>query len=378
MKRAVPSLLRSMNSTAVLKALIDKPGMSRARLARELNISPPTIIEIVNKLIDKKIVREVGRCVSIGRPASELGIDTNAGQIVCLDVGGTNIRAARFNLHKQLMEFRKTKTANSSREAVIAQIVETVKELLIPSVSYASVVVGIPGYVVNGTVSGAPNLPDWNEVSLHTELYHRLGIPIAIENDVNLAALGEARFGIAKEVRNVVFLSLGTGIGAGIVIDGHLMRGSVGAAGEIAFMLTGLDDLDKSFGTVGAFETATNMRALSRYWSDLTESSAEPAEVVEEARQGNTKALSAIERWTQYLGIGVVAIGAILNPDVIVIGGGGSNAFDLIAERLRTYVKTHLPSAPVIAKTQLGDEAALWGGVSIGIELLIDHLTQAD
>lgn len=373
-----PSLLRTLNSSALLTELLDRGPQSRAELSRSLGISVPTVLEIVSDLLKRGIVIERdAHQIPRGRPAQDIGMKADAAQIICLDVGGTNIKAGRFNFNKEMVEFAIQPTPKTSRDAVVEKIVELIEGLTVPSIPNCSIVVGAPGFVRDGVVAEAANLPDWVDVPLQSILSNRFHVPVVVENDVNLAVLGEANFGIASGHDNVVFIGIGSGIGAGILVERKLLRGARGAGGEIAFIVPQIESLTESYGGNGALETLAATSKICKYWNETTgETITDPLVVVNAARSGSSVARHVIHRWAQYIGIGMVALSAILNPEIIVIGGGGGHTFDLIEHQLQTYLKTHLPFPPIVAQTALDDRVALWGGLTLGLDVIIEDLTQ--
>lgn len=375
MSRNHPGLLRFRNARAVLQALLRTRDLSRADLARELSISRPTVLDIVDRFVDEGVVREVGVNASGGRPAVALSVAADAAEIMAVDLGGTSVRLGRFDLEGSLVERVKVPTDKRSRQSVLDQLTEMVETHQEDSTNVRALVVGAPGYVRDGVVCDAPNLPDWQDVPLRAELERRLRIPVVVENDVDLAAVGEAQHGAARGRSHAVFLSLGTGIGAGIVQDGRLMRGTAGAAGEVAFLIPGIEDLDRSYGGQGALETRASMRALPGYLpagSRLHGDS--PEAIVAAAHAGDSSALAAVDTWASYVAVGTIALGAICNPDMVVLGGAGANAFDLIEARVTAALNRHLPVPPALCVTELGDDAALWGGLVLGRARVVDHL----
>jgi glucokinase len=375
MSRNRPGLLRFRNARAVLLALLRSRDLSRADLARELSISRPTVLDIVDRFVDDGVVREVGVNASGGRPGIALSIASDAAEIMAVDLGGTSVRLGRFDLGGTLVERVKVATDKRTRQSVLDQLCDLVTTHRSLETGIRCLVVGAPGYVQDGVVCDAPNLPDWHDVPLRTELEERLKIPVIVENDVDLAAIGEGHHGAARGCSHVVFLSLGTGIGCGIVVDGKLNRGAAGAAGEIAFLVPGVAELDTSYGGQGALETLASMQALPGYLpaGSILEGVG-PEAIVSAAHTGDPDALHAVHTWAGYVALGTIALGAICNPEVIVIGGAGAYAYDLIEERLRSAVRRHLPASPRLAATELGDDVALWGGMVLGRDRVVERL----
>ncbi|WAH38723.1 ROK family transcriptional regulator [Alicyclobacillus dauci] len=377
--RGHPSLLRTLNAQGVLKELLTHGELSRPELARRLGLSMPTILDVVSGLIQDGVVTErPSPSTPRGRPAQVLSVAEDAAQIICLDVGGTNIKAGRFNFKRQLMDATSMQTNTTTRTAVLDEIASIVDELMLPNVPNTSIVIGAPGFVRDGIVIEAANLPDWNDVPLQSILEQRFGVPVAVENDVNLAVLGETHNGVAAGLQNVVFFAVSTGLGAGILVDGQLVRGFKGAGGELAFIVPDTDKLAESYGANGALESFAATKHLCRYWNEITgQNVTDPAIVANEARNGSPQAKQVFDQWAKYLGVGVVSLASVLNPEMIVIGGGGAYSFDLIEEQLNTYLKRHLPFPPKLEKSALHDKVALWGGSIIGLDLVVQQLTQS-
>lgn len=369
-----PGLLRFRNARAVLLALLRGRRLSRADLARELSISRPTVLDIVDRFVENGVLTEVGTNASGGRPGVALSVAADAGEIVAIDLGGSSVRLGRFDLHGTLLDRLKVPTDTSSRDAVLDQIAA-----LVAGHSRAgrerTLVIGAPGYVRDGVVCDAPNLPEWHDVPLRADLERRLGVPVIVENDVDLAAVGESRHGVGRDHRNLVFLSLGTGLGCGIVLNGRLVRGAAGAAGEIGFLVPGVTELEGDFGANGALETLAAMPALVGHLpAGSAHAGTSPEEVIAAARAGDRDAREAVRVWARYVALGVLALGAICNPGVVVIGGAGMHAFDLLEGPLTDAMHRHLPAPPALARTALGDDAALWGGLALGRERVVEVL----
>ncbi|WAH38354.1 ROK family transcriptional regulator [Alicyclobacillus dauci] len=371
-----PSLLRRLNVKEVLTEILNGGELSQRELAARLGSE---VMDVVGGLIhDGMVTERPSLSTPHGRREQILSVDADAAQAICLDVGGTNIKAGRFNFKRQLMLSTSEPTNKPTREAVLDQISSIVDGLMLPNVPSTSIVIGAPGFVRDGVVIEAANLPDWNDVPLQSILEQRFGVPVAVENDVNLAVLGEAYNGVAAGLQNVVFFAVSTGLGAGILADGQLVRGFKGAGGELAFIVPDTDKLAMSYDANGALESFAATKHLCRYWNEITgQNVTDPAVVAHAARNGSPQAKLAFDKWAQYLGIGVVSLASILNPEMIVMGGGGAHSFDFIEEQLRAYLKAHLPFPPKLEKSALDDKVALWGGSIIGLDLVVKRLTES-
>lgn len=375
-----PQELRPWNAEAVLQSVLRRPSVSRADVARELRMSQPTVLDIVDRFIAGGVLREVGTNSSGGRPGVALDIVAEAARVIAVDLGGTYVRVGVFGFDRRLAHSTRLETDTTSREAVLRQIVDQVQQARsfdrASDRSFHCLVVGAPGYVRDGTVLDAPNLPDWIDVPLQHYLELELGIPVIVENDVDLAAVGEAHYGAGRDCADIACVAIGTGFGAGIIANKKLVRGMTGAAGEAAFIVPGPELLDRSFGRTGALETFAAMAALPRHAPEGSAlQSASPTEIIAAARRHEDEATATLYAWTRYVAIGLIAIGAICNPETIVIGGGGGvGAYDLIEGQLIRYLQSHLPVPPRLACAQLGDEATLWGSLVLGLGAAVTHL----
>src|SRR3954449_9544771 len=241
--KGTPALLRTLNQGALMQQLRDRGPVSRAQLARDTGLSKPTVSQALAELETAGLVRSVGLAApSRGRTALLYEPDPTAGYVVGIDIGRAWIRVAVADLAGTILA--RSDTPNRARTA--AAVVRTVAREARAAVKHAGVgwrrvvhtVVGSPGVFdpATGRLWHAPNLPDWSKPGLADELRAALSPSTAIDNDANLAAVGERDFGRGRDARSFVYLELGTGLGVGIVIDGELYRGARGAAGEVGYI----------------------------------------------------------------------------------------------------------------------------------------------
>src|SRR3954452_16796408 len=241
--KGTPAMLRTLNQGALLQHLRQRAPLPRAQLARDTALSNPTVSQALADLEDAGLVRPVGPAApSRGRTAMLDEPDPTAGYVLGIDIGRAWIRMAVADLAGLIMARSDTPNRARTAGAVVrttareARVV--VKRAGIPWKRVVHTVVGSPGVFdpVTGRLWHAPNLPDWSKPGLADELRDALTPSTAIENDGNLAAVGERDFGGGREGRSFVYVELGTGLGAGVVIDGELWRGSRGAAGEVGYI----------------------------------------------------------------------------------------------------------------------------------------------
>src|SRR3954464_10317408 len=241
--KATPALLRTLNQGALIQRLRSDGPLSRAQPARDTGMSKPTVSQALAEVESAGLVRPVGPAApSRGRTALLYEPDPTAGYVVGIDIGRAWIRVAVADLAGRIIARSDTpnraRTAAAVVRAVAREARATVKRADVGWKRVVHTVVGSPGVFdpTTGRLWHAPNLPDWSKPGLADELRNALTPSTAIDNDANLAAVGERDFGRGREARSFVYVELGTGLGVGIVIDGEIHRGARGAAGEVGYI----------------------------------------------------------------------------------------------------------------------------------------------
>ncbi|MDD5557327.1 MAG: ROK family protein [bacterium] len=237
--------------------------------------------------------------------------------------------------------------------------------------SVAGAGVGCPGCVDagRGILHLSPNLPLWTDVPVRRFMERRLGLPCAVDNDVNMTALGEFRHGAARGMRHVLCITLGTGVGGGLIIDGSLYRGGAGAAGEIGHVPIVPDGLACGCGGRGCLERYVGRDGILRLArAGMKNPPADPAALAAAARGGDRAAAAVWEKVGSYLGLGLAAVINLLNPDGIVVGGGIAGAGNLLlapARRVARARALRVPASHVrIVRSGLGGDAGVIGAAS--------------
>jgi glucokinase len=213
-------------------------------------------------------------------------------------------------------------------------------------------------------------------------LSDRFGLPVFVENDVNLAALGELGFGAGRSAENLVSIAIGTGIGAGIVIGGALYRGHNRAAGEIGYLLPGLECLGQRYDGFGALESRASgtgiaeaaRRALTEAGLPIPEGGITAEDVFAAAREGHGWAQRVVDQTVDYLSQAIVAVSALLDPEVIVLGGGVSRSADLLIEPILRRIDGVVPFTPRLVVSPLGSRAAVMGAIMLVLNGTMEHL----
>lgn len=377
-----PSLLRAINERTLLEYLRGHQPTSRAQLARATRLSKPTVSLALANLEDAGLVRAVGLSVASkgGRVATLYEPNPDAGYVVGIDVGRGWVRAAVANLAGSILVRNDTPNdAQSASElvALISHLARNVVEQAGPSWSQVvHAVIGTPGVFDEQSkrVLFASNLPEWGRHGLVTELQAAFGLSLSVENDANLAALGERSFGWGKSAGTFVYITIGTGVGMGIVINGALYRGAHGAAGEIGFLPFGSGEASEESGNInesylGMFEEASSAGGIVHQAQKLGLSASLSArQIFDAAQQGDRKALAVIEQEGYRLALAIAAITAVFDPELIVLGGGIGQRGELLLPPLERRLQQLTPLRPRIVSSKLGDDSVLLGSIATALE----------
>jgi len=372
-----PSLLRAINERSVLEFVRRMGPVSRAQIARDSDLSKPTVSQALSSLLEAGLVREAGRASGKRGPAAILyELNPRAGWVVGIDIGRAWVRAAIANLSGDIVARRDERTMVKSQRALISQIGQIAHGLAAEAhirwrqVTFATV--GSPGvfHPAKGTVELAYALPGWGRTGLVESVQEELGTKIAFENDVNLAALGEQWRGLGKNVANFAYLHVGTGVGAGLVLNGQLFRGHAGAAGEVGYLPLATEDprdpVSRRLGALDAAAGAAGVVATARELGMQGPLSAK--RVFASARRGDPVAQRVVELEAGRIALAIAAIVPVIDPELVVLGGGiGSNG-DLLLDRVERDLASISPFRPRIDVSVLGEEASLHGAVATALQ----------
>ncbi len=301
-----------------------------------------------------------------------------------IDVGGTKILGGVVDDNGQVITTARKDTPRQGGQALTQTIADVAKELLVEH-SVTSVGVSAAGFVSSDrkTMLATPNIADWNGVDLDNQLTQLIGLPVVIENDANAAAWGEAKFGAGKNQEHMMMLTVGTGIGGGIVVNGALYRGAYGIAAEFGHLRVVPEGHLCGCGARGCFEQYASGNALLRHAREAINASPEVARnllsrgdgtvagltghaITEAARDGDPVALAAFNTTGQWLGAGIASLSVLLDPACVVIGGGVIDAGEILLKPTRESLERNMPFAgkhpyPEIIAAKLGNEAGLVG-----------------
>jgi predicted NBD/HSP70 family sugar kinase len=371
---ATPPLLKDLNERTVLETIRTAAPISRAEISRRAGISKPTVSIALQSLVDVGLVRSTepdGDGPRYGATFFEPVAE--AAGVLGLDLGARFLRGGVCDLSGAVRARHDVELAGADPRRALDAAAELTDRLLadaaLPRERVSSAVVGVPGVVSasTGRISLAENAHGLDGVEVGAELERVLGVPVTVENDVNLAALGERWRGVARGRDDFAFLSIGTGLGAGLVLRGELHRGHHGAAGEVDYAFgEGLERaIDPCAAALAAF--VRDEAANGHHATALAEPFAVP-DVFSAARSGDDLACAAVAEEARRIALHVAPIAAVADIGLVVIGGGiGANG-DLLLDPVRAELAARLPYPPRVEVSELGDAAVLSGALSVGLE----------
>jgi glucokinase len=372
------SAMRDINRSAILEIIRRESPISRTTIAQRLYVSLPTVMRIVDGLIEEGFVRPHGGTEwSGGRRRTLLEFNSQGFVVLGVDMGGTKMYGALSDIGGNILDEVNIGQHGTSGEDSFCRLLTLIDSLFaspkLEGRRVRGIGVGAPGVTLHkdGIVTWAYTL-HWDQFPLKARLAEHYDLPITVDNDVNMAALGELWFGAGQNVQDMILIAIGTGIGAGVIIDGALYRGSNEASGEIGNMVTGREFLGKNYQDFGALESvasgtgiAERARSLLRSKRTPTELEALTAEdVFDAARLGQDWAWTVISETVDYLAIAIANLVASFDPELIVLGGGVSRSADLLIEPILSRIKGVLPKQPKLVVSNLGLRATVMGAVT--------------
>jgi predicted NBD/HSP70 family sugar kinase len=376
---ATPPLLRRMNERAVLEAIRLGAPISRAEISRRAGISKPTVSLALQALVDAGLVRE-SRSAPQGPSYGAVYFESvpEAALVLGLDLGARFLRGAICDLTGQVrarqdLELRAA-DVDEALTAVAGLRDSLVETSALDGTLIDGVVVGVPGVVEarTGRLSLAANVQGLEGRPLADDLRERLGLAVSLENDINLAALGEHWAGVARGVPDFVFLSIGTGMGAGLVLNGEVHRGHHGAAGEVDFALLGLGgEVDPSG---PAISTLAARLAGDDHGPTRLVAPFDVRAIFAAARGGDVLGRAVVEEEARRIALHIAPIAAVADVGLVVLGGGVGANGDLLLEPVRRHLADWLPYPPRIETSSLGEAAILMGALAVGLRAALDNV----
>jgi len=347
----------------------------------------PTVIRIVDELIDDGLIKLTGETAgNTGRPRQLLRYNQDGGMVIGIDLGGTSLYGALANIGGEVLGELYTSQQGFSAEENYSLVVQMIQSLIEKSIqqkqTLLGIAIGVPGVTQAGPgiVEWAPSL-NWRKFTLKDRIAECFQLPVVVDNDVNLAVLGELWFGVGRGVRNLVLLSIGTGVGAGIVIDGMLYRGHNSASGEVGYFIPGIEALGQRYEQFGAMEEIISdiglvRRArtrLSNMRPEMALGSLTADDIISAARRDEPWASQLVDETADYLGMVIANIATLLDPDLIILGGGISSSADLLIPQIFSRIEGVIQHIPRLEASSLGAKATVMGAISTVLHLTKDY-----
>jgi glucokinase-like ROK family protein len=388
------ALVRQINLAVIMYHLRENAPISRAALAEITGLNKTTVSSLVHELIERQFVREVGyESPGSGRRAGRLAmlltLNPEAGYIVSMEIGVDFLMAICTNFAPDTMwQHKEEIDPDMGQQVIIDRLLALLYQGLNIGNEYCQtllgVAVGVPGLVDqnSGTLLFAPNLR-WENVPLRAQLEGLINAPLIVDNEANIAALGEHYFGAARGYNEVLYLSAGVGLGGGLVHNGQVFSGVTGFGSEFGHMTMDPEGEICNCGNRGCWETQVSQRALFRYLrrsagqgnkTMLTEMTGgnlgalTVPMVVEAAQQKDHMALEALQVLGCHLGIGIASLVNALNPELVVFGGilslASDNLLPVIEDELQRRALRWNREAIKVVVAKHGQEACVMGGVA--------------
>jgi glucokinase len=374
--------MRAINRSAILELIRSNGPISRSQIAAELRVSLPTVMRIVDGLQVEGLVKPTGQKEwSGGRRRSLIEFNGAEHLIAGIDLGGTKVYGAVANLNGEILYETRFAHHQSQAEQSFQLLCQVIDDLLQfagrpgtweTTRPVRGIGIGVPGVMDQeaGAVRFAPSL-GWHDFPLRGRLAERFALPAVLENDVNLAALGELCFGVEGAGDNLVLIAIGTGIGAGIVVNGLVYPGAHHLAGEIGYLIPDRSFLDRQYPGFGALEQlasgpgiAERARLLLKdQWPPEQLQALTGEQVFAAARQQAPWAEAVLRETVDYLAQAVASITLVFDPDVILLGGGVSRSADLLIEPILRRLDGVIPALPRLEASRLGYRAGVYGAL---------------
>jgi glucokinase-like ROK family protein len=386
--------MRQMNRLLVLNCMREEGPLARVKIADRTGLSRTTVGSIIDSLLREGLAREgslLDAAPAGGRRAILVHFNADAGNVLGVDIGRTHFTVVASNLAANI-EARHSGPfdADLGPSTCLPQLVAELRAFVERNhLSWDRIVgigVGIPGPMDAGLsrLISPPRMPGWHGTDIRQILRRELGVPVYLDNDANMGALGESRFGAGRGVYELAYIKVGTGIGGGLVFNGQIYRGSRGSAGELGHVTIDSDGRLCDCGNRGCLEVTAGAAAIVQNartggYRGGAGDSAKPgvremdvAEVVSAALAGDAACRAAVRRAGEDIGVALAGLVNLVNPSLILIAGGVSHAGELLLGPIRQAITTRsLPAASShteVRVAELGDNAIALGAVATVID----------
>ncbi len=378
-----PALMRRTNARTILRSLKKLGSCSRADLVRETGMSAPTVANVVSDLDDLGLIQWIGEGVSGGgRPPENLRFNANYGFLAGVDITADALRILLTDLNGTLLEEQNETLPKGVRspEAVIEALRNSLKAMMqrrnLPAKKLVAMTVGVAGItnVRDGIVVSVSHSNTWRDVSLRDLLKQHFACELFVENDTNLAAIGEHFRGVAQAEDSFVFIGIGSGVGAGIFLNGQIVHGASWSAGEIGYLrIPNISSMQPSIYEFGALEQVLGGPGILRSWNAVSNKSGQTiklrkaTKVLDLALEGNAAAQKIVLQRARLLKDVVLNLSLILNPNLFVLGGDLGAHAALLQPTVELLQESEVAVTSVLPSS-LGDSAVVWGGIAVSMK----------
>ena len=394
--------VKNINKHAVVDLIrFTSGGISRIELSRQMNLTRAAITTIVADLQSEGLVREVESHYPSGRRPIVLEINPERGYVVGIDMGATHVTILLTDYSARVVrELDESLDINAGPAVCLPRVEELVHRILAEAgltlKDVSAIGAGVPGPVVAGVgVSGPPIMPGWDGYPIRDDLAKRFGLPVSLRNDAELGAIGEWAYGAGRGERHLAYIKVGTGIGAGLLLDGQIYGGANGSAGEIGHVTIDESGPICTCGNRGCLEALAGGRAIARraiqevnsgrrtMLAQITPvSNIHSRDVIAAARRGDLVSQQIVSEAGVHLGTALASLVNLFNPSMVVVGGGVAQIGDLLLEPIRETVhqRSLLPASRSVRITSalLGRRSSAMGAVVQALSIVLHRLADHD
>jgi predicted NBD/HSP70 family sugar kinase len=375
------SVSRQLSRRNVFEILLHRSPISRADLAKASGLSKQTISEVVDVFEQQGLARPVGRTKgNIGRTAVLYELSPDGGHVLGIDLGARQLTAALGDISGRVVAEAEEPTDRRGGTWALEQIVRLTDRLARDNHTHPSrirsIVLAVPGVVnpKSGDIDLAPNITGLGHLNVEALLGEKLASRVRVDNDINLALLGEIWHGCAQNLANVALLSLGTGVGLGICINGQLIRGENGAAGEIGYLPIGGDPLQAESRIQGCLEYQIGAAGIIRRYQQGSGASVDSVrQVFERAQTADPHAVDVVDETARLTAMAAASVIAIVDPQLLILGGS-VGARPEFADKVGRLLAPLAPRPIEIRTSALGKRAVVVGALSVALRALHEEI----
>ncbi len=362
-------LIRDINTKLVLETIVNHISISRASIAKHLGLTKATISAIVQELINKKLVIEIGSDdTSLGRKPILLSLNKKAGYVICIDIGVDTISALASDLIGEDCSLKQIKTPTNASNIIniLIQFIESMKLPKGTPYGLVGITLGIHGVIANNEVSFTPYY-NLTGINLAKDLEQHFNAPVILENEANLSVIGEKTF--QYDYENIANVSVHSGIGLGIIINDKLYTGYNGRAGEFGHTIIEINGRQCPCGNQGCLEQYVSERTLLMEFSKLKGLESVSFDQFKDAYDAkDPDALKIMEDFIKYMSVGVNNILNAYNPDIVIINSTFTIFFPQITKQIEAALNSKMNSYVQIVPSVLQDTSILLGGICVAIK----------